>query len=299
MRKIIIIIGVIVVIISLFLFFVGRTKDESQSLQNRLEKAGLTIKNGDLKKAEEIYKNIIRECKNSEDAVLAMEGLANLYYMQNQLLKAKNLYKDIINQYPENDIIRKIQKKLWQLEIDILFSGIVTENSAIYEVQPGDTLSKIARKFNTTVSLIKRCNDLKSDTIRPNNRLKVVTVGFSIIIDKSQNVLTLKANDEVLKIYTVSTGEDNHTPTGELKIVNKLKNPVWYKAGAIVPAESPKNILGSRWLGLSIKGYGIHGTTDPESLGKQITEGCIRMSNKDVEELFTIVPRGTKVTIVD
>jgi len=297
LRKIIIIIGVIVVIISLFLFFVGRTKDESQSLQNRLEKAGLTIKNGDLKKAEEIYKNIIRECKNSEDAVLAMEGLANLYYMQNQLLKAKNLYKDIINQYPENDIIRKIQKKLWQLEIDILFSGIVTENSAIYEVQPGDTLSKIARKFNTTVSL--RCNDLKSDTIRPNNRLKVVTVGFSIIIDKSQNVLTLKANDEVLKIYTVSTGEDNHTPTGELKIVNKLKNPVWYKAGAIVPAESPKNILGSRWLGLSIKGYGIHGTTDPESLGKQITEGCIRMSNKDVEELFTIVPRGTKVTIVD
>ncbi len=299
MRKIIIIIGVIVVIISLFLFFVGRTKDESQSLQNRLAKAGLTIKNGDLKKAEGIYKNIIREYKNSEDAVLAMEGLADLYYMQNQLLKAKNLYKDIINQYPENDIIRKIQKKLWQLEIDILFSGIVTENSAIYEVQPGDTLSKIARKFNTTVSLIKRCNDLKSDTIRPNNRLKVVTVDFSIIIDKSQNVLTLKANDEVLKIYTVSTGEDNHTPTGELKIVNKLKNPVWYKAGAIVPAESPKNILGSRWLGLSIKGYGIHGTTDPESLGKQITEGCIRMSNKDVEELFIIVPRGTKVTIVD
>lgn len=299
MRKIIIIIGVIVVIISLFLFFVGRTKDESQSLQNRLEKAGLTIKNGDLKKAEGIYKNIIREYKNSEDAVLAMEGLANLYYMQNQLLKAKNLYKDIINQYPENDIIRKTQKKLWQLEIDILFSGIVTENSAIYEVQPGDTLSKIARKFNTTVSLIKRCNDLKSDTIRPNNRLKVVTVDFSIIIDKSQNVLTLKANDEVLKIYTISTGEDNHTPTGEFKIVNKLKNPVWYKTGAIVPAESPKNILGSRWLGLSIKGYGIHGTTDPESLGKQITEGCIRMSNKDVEELFTIVPRGTKVTIVD
>ena len=299
MRKIIIIIGVIVVIISLFLFFVGRTKDKFQSLQNRLEKARLTIKNGDLRKAEEIYKNIIYEYKNSEDAALVMEGLANLYYMQNQLLKAKNLYKDIINQYPEDDIIRKTQKKLWQLEIDILFSGIVTENSAIYEVQPGDTLSKIAGKFNTTISLIKRCNDLKSDTIRPNNRLKVVTVDFSIIVDKSQNVLTLKANDEVLKIYVVSTGEDNHTPTGEFKIVNKLRNPVWYKTGAIVPAESPKNILGSHWMGLSIKGYGIHGTTEPESLGRQITEGCIRMSNEDVEELFTIAPRGTKVTIVD
>jgi lipoprotein-anchoring transpeptidase ErfK/SrfK len=66
-----------------------------------------------------------------------------------------------------------------------------------------------------------------------------------------------------------------------------------------VPADSPKNILGSRWLGLSEKSYGIHGTTEPQSIGRQVTSGCVRMRNSDVEELYQIVPEGTEVVIID
>ena len=66
-----------------------------------------------------------------------------------------------------------------------------------------------------------------------------------------------------------------------------------------MPAESPENILGSRWMGLSERGYGIHGTVDPKSVGQQVTAGCVRMLNSEVEELYTIVPAGTEVTIVD
>ena len=61
----------------------------------------------------------------------------------------------------------------------------------------------------------------------------------------------------------------------------------------------PKNILGSRWMGLTAKSYGIHGTTDDASIGSQCTQGCVRMHNKDAEELYDIVPAGAEVTIVD
>jgi len=78
-----------------------------------------------------------------------------------------------------------------------------------------------------------------------------------------------------------------------------VPDPPWYKVGAVVPANSPENILGTRWLGLSQAGYGIHGTTEPATLGQAVTAGCVRMANADVEELFTIVPLGTEVAIVE
>ena len=67
----------------------------------------------------------------------------------------------------------------------------------------------------------------------------------------------------------------------------------------MVPPDSPENILGTRWLGIDKQGYGLHGSVDPTSIGKQVTAGCVRMPNKDVEELFDIVPVGTDVMIVD
>jgi lipoprotein-anchoring transpeptidase ErfK/SrfK len=86
---------------------------------------------------------------------------------------------------------------------------------------------------------------------------------------------------------------------GAFKILVKLENPVWYKAGAVIPPESPDNVLGTRWMGFDLEGYGIHGTVDPDKIGQQVTSGCIRMRNEEVEELYKIVPRGTPVTVVD
>ena len=167
---------------------------------------------------------------------------------------------------------------------------------------------KIARKFGTTVNLIKRSNNLSSDTIRLGQKLKINTCKFSIVVDKSQNLLFLKKKDEVIKTYSVSTGKDNSTPTGTFYINrDKLINPTWYKTGAIIPPDSPENILGSRWMGLGgvddggveIEGYGIHGTTKPNELGRQITLGCVRMKNEEVEIVYDIVPVGTEVIIID
>ena len=128
----------------------------------------------------------------------------------------------------------------------------------------------------------------------------VAVAVLAILIDKSDNVLTLRQDGKILKTYAVATGTNNSTPVGTFKIVNKLENPTWYKpGGGVYPAGDKKNEIGTRWMGLSKKGYGIHGTIVPDSIGKQVSAGCIRMKNEEVEELFKIVPTGTPVTIQD
>ncbi|RKY33662.1 MAG: hypothetical protein DRP68_01540 [Candidatus Omnitrophota bacterium] len=216
-----------------------------------------------------------------------------------ELIKARKVFKRILEETTDINKIEEVRKKLEEINIKILFSPIIDECSREYVVKPNDTLIKIAKRFNTTVELIKRANGLTSDIIKPAQRLKVNVCKFSLVIDKSQNCLFLKRNNEVIKTYIVATGKDNSTPTGKFKIVNKIKNPTWFKTGAVIPPDSPQNILGSRWLGLDIKGYGIHGTKEPDNLGKQITLGCIRMANQDVEELYDILPLGTEVIIVE
>lgn len=215
------------------------------------------------------------------------------------LLEAKSLYEKLVSDFSNSPQINSWQKKVWDLNIKLLFSPTITPGSTLYKIKPTDTLTKIAKEFNTTVEFLMKSNNLSSDIILPGRELKIWPKPFNIIVDKSQNILILKCNDEVIKNYIVSTGMNNSTPVGTFKIVNKLVNPTWFKAGAVVPPGSPENILGSRWMGFDLAGYGIHGTNQPATLGQQITQGCIRMSNSDVEELFIIVPIGTEITIVD
>ena len=212
---------------------------------------------------------------------------------------ARNIYLKLISDFTNSSEVMNWQKKAEELNIKLLFSPIVTPKSVLYEIKPGDTLTKIARQFKTTLELVKKSNNL-TGAIIPGRKIKVWNAPFSILVDKSHNTLTLKSEEEVLKTYVVSTGKNNCTPVGNFKITTKLLNPTWFKKGenVISPAD-PKNALGTRWLGIDLPGYGIHGTIEPQNLGKQITEGCIRMSNADVEELFIIVPTGTEVTIVD
>jgi lipoprotein-anchoring transpeptidase ErfK/SrfK len=219
--------------------------------------------------------------------------------LKGNLMEAKLLYQQLIANFPNSIEVANWQKKCDDLNMKLLFSPTVTPKSTIYVIKPADTLSKIARQFKTTVELIKKSNNIHDDKIFPGRRIKVWDAPFSVVVDKSQNILILKSDEEIIKTYQVSTGINNSTPTGNFKIVNKLINPTWFKAGAIVPSGSPDNVLGARWLGFDLVGYGIHGTNDPQSLGKQVTQGCVRMSNSDVEELYTLVPEGTEVTVVD
>ena len=87
------------------------------------------------------------------------------------------------------------------------------------------------------------------------------------------------------------------TPEGKFKVTTKVPHPVWYHEKKQIPPDSPENLLGTRWLGLDKKGYGIHGTRNPESINEAASHGCVRMYNHDVEELFEWIPVGTPVSI--
>lgn len=124
-----------------------------------------------------------------------------------------------------------------------------------------------------------------------------------VVIDKSENRLRLYEGTRLRKTYPVATGRSTaQTPEGDFKIVLKTVNPAWTnpRTGLTIPGGSPRNPLGTRWLGLSLGGgreYGIHGTNEPGSIGGHVSHGCVRMHNADVEELFRLLPIGTPVTI--
>lgn len=224
---------------------------------------------------------------------------ANSFLEGNDKVKAKETFQNIITEYPDYENIELIQKKLEGLNLDIIFSNTPTSKSVMHEVKSGDTLGGLSKKYGTTIELIKISNRLNSDIIRIGQQLRIWTGTFNIFVDKSQNILILKDGDEVIKVYDVSTGENGSTPVGEFKVTTKLVDPVWFNRGVVVPPESPSNVLGSRWLGFDIPGYGIHGTIEPESIGQAVTAGCVRMRNEEVEELYSVIPLGTLVKVVD
>ncbi len=178
-----------------------------------------------------------------------------------------------------------------------LFSRIETLDHLTHTINPGDTLAGLAKKYGTTVELLRKNNGVSGDKIYAGMKLKVPTAQFSVRVDRRTNRLLILADDKPLKRYKVATGREDRTPPGTFKIINKLENPTWYNAGAVVPPDSPKNILGTRWMGFDKPGYGIHGTTLPETIGAYSSKGCIRMLNSEVEELYAILPLGTQVLV--
>jgi lipoprotein-anchoring transpeptidase ErfK/SrfK len=123
-----------------------------------------------------------------------------------------------------------------------------------------------------------------------------------IIVNKTTNQLAFIGNGKLESIYPVATGVTTAlTPEGLFTVKVKAKNPYYRKKN--IPGGAPNNPLGTRWIGFDAYGtdgrtYGIHGTNNPQSIGKYITQGCVRMYNRDVETLYEKVPIGAKVLIV-
>ncbi len=257
-----------------------------------------TIDQGDLETAKNQLEEMIAAFPESQWTDDALFELGQIHRDQDQLADARLTYDLMLARFPDSPLVEQAQLALGDVNVKLLFSSLVTDTDTVYEVKSGNTLAVIARTHGTTVDLIKEANKLSSDIIRPGQRLKIPLGNFEIVVDKSQNQLLLTKDGEFLKLYPVATGIDT-TPEGMFEVINRIPHPVWYKQGAVVPPESPANVLGTRWLGLDKLGYGIHGTVDESPIQQQDTAGCVRMVNSDVEELFAIVPVGTRVTIVN
>ena len=119
-----------------------------------------------------------------------------------------------------------------------------------------------------------------------------------IVISLEDRKLALIEDGQVTKVYPVAVGKPSTpSPIGTFTIERRVANPVYHHDGKTVQP-GPDNPVGTRWMGLSIKGYGIHGTNAPKSIGKAASHGCIRMARPDLEELFTMVSVGDTVELI-
>jgi lipoprotein-anchoring transpeptidase ErfK/SrfK len=119
-----------------------------------------------------------------------------------------------------------------------------------------------------------------------------------IVVSLEDRKLALVEDGKVIKVYPVAVGKPSTpSPAGTFTIERRVVNPTYSHDGRTVPP-GPNNPVGTRWMGLSIRGYGIHGTNVPSSIGKAASHGCIRMARHDLEELFPMVAVGDSVELI-
>ncbi len=157
-----------------------------------------------------------------------------------------------------------------------------------YVIRSGDTIRAIAASFEVEAQEILRINpELNPRNLRIGQIIciPIAPSPIEIIVNIGAKRLTVYKNGSIFREYIVATGkEDTPTPVGVFEVVNKEIDP--------------GGPYGTRWLGLSAKGYGIHGTNNPASIGTAASNGCIRMYNEDIEALFDITAVGTPVRIL-
>jgi len=220
--------------------------------------------------------------------------------------KAREQYLAALEAKPDEALRTRIEETLGALNVELIRTPWPMAEKKEVIVQEGDSIKALARKYGTTVEMIVKGNALKRpDVIRPDQRLKVFTGKMAITINKTRNDLLLTANDRYFKRYRVGTGRYDKTPVGTFVISERIPEPPWWREdGQTVPFGDKENILGTRWMAIKatgttpeIRGYGIHGTWDTNSIGRAESGGCIRLKNEDIEELFELTPVGTTVVI--
>jgi lipoprotein-anchoring transpeptidase ErfK/SrfK len=120
-----------------------------------------------------------------------------------------------------------------------------------------------------------------------------------VLVSIPDRKLAVMDGETVVATFPVAVGAaESPSPVGEFRIVSRVSNPTYYHPGTVIPS-GKSNPVGTRWLGLNLKGYGIHGTNAPQLVGKAASHGCVRLRNRDVEQLFSMLHVGDAVEIRD
>ncbi len=165
-----------------------------------------------------------------------------------------------------------------------------------YEVQPGEMLQTIAKKYDVSWQYLAKLNRVDPQRLRAGQRIKVIKGPFSAIIDLSDYEVTIHAHGYFVTRYECGIGKDGSSPIGTFTVENKQVDPTYYGPHGVIDHDDPSNPLGERWIDIG-NSYGIHGTINPGSIGKSASAGCIRMHNDDVAAVYDLLSIGSEVTI--
>ncbi|MCC5829362.1 MAG: L,D-transpeptidase family protein [Phycisphaeraceae bacterium] len=239
-----------------------------------------------------------------------------------ELVKARRILSRVLRREGRglaDEDARAIRNALREVNAQLLWSRTVAPDDPLvehYRIAPGDNLQSIARRYKITPELLARINELPDpNRIRAGQNLKVIHGPFNLEVIKPRFRTDLLIDDpetgEPLYVasFAVGLGREDRTPPGRWVVSQKQVDPDWrdpdtnryYRPG-------PENPIGSRWIRLrgldpsneSLTGYGIHGTIDPSSIGRQESRGCVRLRNDHVEYLFDYLSVGnSKVLILE
>lgn len=230
------------------------------------------------------------------------------------LVKARTLLNAALPDTTDEPSRKRLIEDLEVLAEETLFSPVRPQDDPLvsaHVVRSGESLERIAKQYRVTVGLLARINHVPDvNQILAGQTLKVVHGPFHATVDKSDFELYVYLSDVLVKRFRAGLGESGSTPSGEWRVKNKLINPTYYppRGGPVVSADNPENPLGERWIGLEgVSGgaigqqkYGIHGTIEPDSVGKNASMGCVRLLNADVEFLYDLlVVNGSQVIVRD
>jgi LysM repeat protein len=165
-----------------------------------------------------------------------------------------------------------------------------------YVVKAGDQLRVIGQKYKLSWEYLARLNRVDARKIRMGQKLKTVPGPFGAVIFIDRYELVVHLDGSFVKSYRVGVGKDGTTPVGTFTVKNKIVDPTYYGPDGVLAHDDPKNPLGERWIDIG-DSYGIHGTIDPASIGKNESRGCIRMLNSEVEEVYDFLVLGSEVKI--
>ncbi len=167
---------------------------------------------------------------------------------------------------------------------------------AEHVVQPNDRLSTIARKYNVPWEYLARVNRVDPKKVRAGQKLKVVDGPFSAFVSLGNFELIVHLNGVYVHRFPVGIGKAGSSPLGTFAVKEKLVDPTYYGDEGVIAHNDPKNPLGERWIDIG-DSFGIHGTIEPDSIGKAESKGCIRLANGDVDQVYDLLSIGSQVTI--
>lgn len=179
-----------------------------------------------------------------------------------------------------------------------------------YTVRSGDSLDRIARRFRKkdqlkvdpgTLAVLNRISN--PNAIRVGQELKVPVAPITALLEKDSYALMVFVGDQLLRLYWVGHGRDDHTPVTEFVVQSKHEKPDWTAPdGNVYPYAHPENVLGEYFIKFQHKqysGFGAHSTPDRGTIRTMSSAGCIRMEAPDIDELFRLLPVGAKVVVRD
>lgn len=204
---------------------------------------------------------------------------------------------------------KRARQALADLAQQTIFSRSVAKDDPLVErhtVKSGESLARIARRYKVSENLLAEVNGITNkNVIRAGTTIKVVHGPFHATVVKSEHNLHMYLQDVYIRTYRVALGMDGSTPTGTWKVINQLENPDWVDPnGKRWHANDPNNPIGEFWIGLEgIEGdavgkigFGIHGTIEPETIGQDVSLGCVRLAADDIAAVYKFLVPGASLT---